>query len=53
MKYLFLTLFVLSSCTAINQKLGLSDDNFLEETLEYGIKFKTGLDVDLTPESQE
>lgn len=52
MKY-FLPLLLLTSCTAINQKLGLSDDNVFEETLEYGIKFKTGLDVDLTPGSPE
>ena len=51
--YKFLPLLLLVSCSVINEKLGLADDNALEETIEYGIKYKTGLDVDLTPTSQE
>lgn len=52
MKYM-IPLLMLTSCSAINQKLGLVDDNIFEETAEYAIKFKTGLDVDLTPGSPE
>lgn len=44
---------LLSSCSAINEKLGLKDDNILEETLEYSLKIKTGLDFDFTPATPE
>lgn len=43
----------LSSCTPINQKLGLQDDNFGEELVEEAIELKTGLSVDLSPSSKE
>jgi hypothetical protein len=46
-------IFVLSSCSFINEKLGLKDDNIFEESFEYAIKYQTGIDVDLTPISQE
>lgn len=40
------------ACSFLNKKLGLSDNNIIEEQVEEVIKDKTGLDVDLseTPE---
>lgn len=45
-----------SSCNPIEQlddKLGVKDDNIIEETVEFGIKAETGIDIDLTPRSPE
>lgn len=42
---------LLASCSAINQKLGLSDDNPLEQIVEVIIHYETGLSLDLTPDS--
>lgn len=41
------------SCSSINKKLGLKDDNFIEEALESVIESNTGFDIDLTPGSPE
>ena len=49
----FLTLPCLFACSALNQKLGLKDDNPVEEVAEGLIESKTGLDVDLTPATPE
>lgn len=46
-------LLLLASCSAINAKLGLTDDNPVEEIGEAIIEAKTGLDIDLTPGSPE
>jgi len=40
-------------CSYINQKLGLMDDNVIEESIENVIESKTGLSFDLTPGSEE
>lgn len=40
-------------CSYLNYKLGLQDDNILEEAVENKIEDVTGLDVDLTPDSPE
>lgn len=45
--------FLAGGCSYFNQKLGLSDDNILEELIENKIEDTTGLDFDLTPESPE
>jgi hypothetical protein len=37
----------------LNRKIGLEDDNVIEEFIEERIKEKTGLDLDLTPLSNE
>jgi len=37
----------------INDKLGMKDDNILEEAAESFIESKTGLDIDLTQRSPE
>jgi len=44
---------VLGGCTAINKRLGLSDDHAVEERLEEHIEDATGIPLDLTPESPE
>jgi hypothetical protein len=44
---------VLSGCSYVNRFLGLDDDNVYEESIEGVIRYKTGLDVDLTPRSPE
>ncbi len=36
-----------------NSTVGLEDDNFIEESLEDLIEHQTGLDIDLTPSSDE
>lgn len=44
---------LLSSCSMLNKKLGLQDDNIVEEVTESLIKEKTGMDMDLTPLTPE
>lgn len=44
---------LLPSCSDLNRKLGLPDDNLAEEVIEDVIKEELGGDVDLTPESPE
>ncbi len=48
-------LFTLSfvSCSELNEKIGLKDDNIAEEFLENVVESKTGLDVDFTPSTPE
>lgn len=46
-------LILLTSCSYLNQKLGLKDDNWIEESVEAVIDYKLNIDVDLTPESPE
>jgi hypothetical protein len=40
-------------CQYLNKKVGLEDDNIIEEAVENKIEDVTGLDVDLTPHSEE
>jgi len=44
---------LLGSCSYLNRKMGLSDDNVVEESVEAVIEHHTGLDIDLTPSSAE
>lgn len=44
---------ILSCCSQIEKKLGLEEDNIVEEVAEDVIKGRTGLDIDLTPDSKE
>jgi hypothetical protein len=44
---------MLGGCQYLNRKIGLEDDNVIEEFIEERIKEKTGLDLDLTPLSNE
>ena len=46
-------LFWLTSCSWVNMKIGLPDDNLIEEVAEEVIEQKTGIDIDLTPYTVE
>jgi len=51
---MMVTAFITNGCMSkINDRLGLSSDNFAEERIEDMIEEHTGLDIDLTPESSE
>lgn len=41
---------LLPSCSDLNEKVGVPDDNIVEEIIEFIIEDNTGVDVDLTPE---
>jgi uncharacterized membrane protein len=41
------------ACSPVNKFFGIKDDNVVEEMAEEVIKIRTGLDLDLTPESKE
>ncbi len=43
----------LISCSSINRKMGIPDDNILEEITEDVIQAETGVNVDLTPQTPE
>ena len=50
---LLFLLFALSGCHYVNHKLHLKDDNIIEEFIEFEIQKKTGLEIDLTPTTNE
>lgn len=54
-KILALSLMILSlsSCAYIEKQIGLEEDNFLEETAEFALKYESGISVDFTPDSPE
>jgi len=43
----------MGGCSYLNQKMGLDDDNFLEESAEALLREHSGLDLDLSPGSPE
>lgn len=43
----------MGGCSYLNQKLGMRDDNIIEEAVENKIQDVTGLNIDLSPESPE
>ncbi len=49
----FCLLAFIGGCSWLNQKAGLDDDNIIEENVEALIHHNTGLNVDLSPESDE
>lgn len=51
--FLIGVILLLPSCSQLNQKAGLQDDNLIEEVTESLIKEKTGADIDLTPSTPE
>lgn len=55
--YFAIATFILSAlvggCSSLNRKLGLMDDNVIEESIENVIENKTGISFDLTPGSKE
>jgi len=44
---------LVGGCSYLNQKLGLRDDNIIEEAIENKIEDHTGLNIDLSPDSEE
>lgn len=50
---MFIFLAMLGGCNWMNQKSGIEDDNLIEENIESVIEHRTGLIIDLSPESQE
>ena len=56
MKIVLITVIVglfLGGCSYLNKKVGLEDDNFVEESAEALIEHHTGIDIDLSPQSSE
>lgn len=51
--FLVITGSFLGGCSYLNKKVGLKDDNFIEEGIERQIESRTGLDIDLSPNSVE
>ena len=47
---LLLIVVAYSSCSRINSKLGMENDNVVEEAFEDLIEYKTGVEIDLSPE---
>lgn len=48
-----LCFYLLCGCSSINKKIGLSDDNIIEESAEAVFEKYTGLDLDFTPDTKE
>jgi len=44
---------LVASCSSLNKKFNLKDDNVVEEFVEEQIENQLGLNIDLTPESKE
>lgn len=44
---------LIGGCSLINQRLGLKDDNLIEEAIEQELKDRTGVELDLSPGSKE
>lgn len=41
------------SCAMIEKQIGIEEDNVGEEIIEDVIKYESGIDIDLTPDSKE
>jgi hypothetical protein len=56
-KFVFIALvlgtFFVTGCHVVNQKLGLEDDNYLEELVESCLETQIGIPLDLTPENPD
>ena len=50
---LLLIIIALVGCSYLNKKLGLEDDNIVEELVEDIIEEELGISVDLTPEREK
>lgn len=48
-----LSLFMFCGCHYINEKVGLPDDNPIEESAEAIVNDRIGLDLDFTPNTPE
>lgn len=51
--YLLIASFVVGGCSYINRKVGMNDDNLLEEITEEFIKEDLLIDIDLSPTTPE
>ncbi len=40
----------IGGCSYLNEKAGIPDDNVFEQMIEDHIEFRTGIEIDLTPE---
>lgn len=52
-KFCVASALILPGCTAITDKLGIKDDNFVEELGEDYVEHKTGWRIDFTGRSPE
>lgn len=43
----------LCGCSYVNRYFGFQDDNMVEESAEELLRMRTGIDIDLTPATQE
>lgn len=50
---MLLIITMIGSCTYLNERAGIPDDHIFEEMVEDVIRQETGLDVDLSPASEE
>ncbi len=50
--FLFVTAGLILSCSSINKQLGLKDDNFYEQIIEFIFNEEFGTDIDLTPDAE-
>lgn len=56
MKNIFISFFLgllFSGCSYVNEKVGLPDDNPIEESAEAIVNDRIGLDLDFTPNTPE
>lgn len=57
--FMYFTLFLvlvsamIGGCSLINEVLQLKNDNIIEEAIEQIIENETGVEIDLTPETEE
>lgn len=51
--YIFMLLILLTSCESVNKKMNVKDDSVIEELVEEVIEKEVGIEIDLTPQSQE
>ncbi len=50
---LIVSVSIIGGCSYVNKKLGLKDDNPIEEAIEEMVENRIGLDIDFTPDSKE
>jgi len=50
---IFAVAYALCGCSAINEKVGLPDDNLIEEFAETALYVESGINLDFTPNSSE
>lgn len=43
---------LIGGCSYLNKKVGIENDNFVEQFIEQQIENQTGIEIDLTPEDE-